>query len=173
MHKKSRPWVHEDGKLKTAAQIRKISRKWNGEQLKDYEQFLVGEQILDQKLWEIDLQRFETYQREETIDPALYDELVTTELTVADFVGSDDEKFTNNFVFYKKYLFSAMKMFTEKEKKIIEGIFWDVKSERQVGADLSISQSTVSKYKKNALAKVKKFLEEIEKELKLTRELSI
>ena len=172
MHK-TKPWIFENGKLKTAVQIKKISKTWNRKQWKDHERFLAENQIIDQKLWKIYLEKFETYQREETIAPSVYDELATTELTVVNFMGSDDEKFTNNFAFYKKHLALAMKMLTQKEKRVVEGVFRDEKSERQVGVDLSISQSTVSKYKKNAMAKIKRFLEEIEKEFELTGEITI
>ena len=69
MIKKTTPWFDKNGKIKPTFIIKAGARKWDAETLSRYKDFLLDNQITVQALWEIYLQKFERYQREEYILP--------------------------------------------------------------------------------------------------------
>ena len=171
MKKQVKPWIDKKGGLKSSRQIGRISRKWDSEQWREYEQFLIQNHITRQSLWDVYLKRFERYQREETINPKRYDKLAATASTVNDFLGGkNDEVFAGKFHFFKPYIHLSMKTLSKREREVIRGIFMEEKTEVQLAKRFSISRSTVSHHKKTALSKMKQFLEEIGKEVHLGQE---
>ena len=58
----------------------------------------------------------------------------------------------------KKRLRESIKMLSEKETAIIEAYYFDGLTERQIAKDRDVSQTTIHRYRKKAIEKLKKLL---------------
>lgn len=64
----------KNGQSASIANLEKKSRKWNSNDFKKYEKFLLDENITSQKLWEIYLKKLESPQREKYLPFDRYDD---------------------------------------------------------------------------------------------------
>ena len=167
MSKKLDAWFVSNRKLKPVWKIRRESRRWTTEQFKKYEEFLLEEKITNQKLWEVYLRKCERYLRESSIELEKYDDLACTDNEIKNWLPDIDEEYTGKYAFFKPYLPSALRQLTLREKKVIKGIYWDNKTNHQLGEKLSIRRNAVQDCKEKALSKMKNYLLEIEENHKM------
>lgn len=52
----------------------------------------------------------------------------------------------------------ALSQLSERERLVVEQLFWDMRTEAEISQELGISQQMVSKIKKEALKKLRKIL---------------
>ena len=143
-------------------EVRKNSKKWSLQDWKDYEQFLSEEQITDQALWEIYLKKLETPLRELLIEPEQYDFL--SGKLKAQFLPEDEKVRKGPYLKYKKHLYDAIKTLSDREWEVIEGIFWDQKTQRQLARKMNISKTVVAVYAERAMKKIKAYILNIQNE---------
>ena len=160
MNSKKNDWIINDDTLKSVHMIRQASKKWKEKDWKEYEEFLIREKILFQSYWEILLEHWDQYQRETQFESEFFDEFTSTDNQVADYFTEEDcEKYAQ----WKKYVKPSLKLLTLKEQDVVFGLFWGRKTESELAREMSISRSTVRDYKKSGIKKIKRFLDEVQK----------
>ena len=166
-----RPWLDEERNFKSASKIERDSKDWTPKHWGFYEKDLVEKKVVKQDLWEIYLKRHEVYQREQLLNPEVYDVLATDEFTTSDLLGDEKEKRKPSPQEF--HLSDALGLLSKREREVVIGTFWNGKTGRELAAKLGISQGSISAYKKTAVKKIKKFLEEIDREIEIQGELIV
>lgn len=180
------------GESFSVAKLKKDSKEWDLKSWKDYGKFLLEEKITDQNLWEIYLRKLEVPLRESYINPKRYinlsmrpkDDLSKEEkeeqkelkkfikdgdVVLEEELGGECERSRDKggrsyYSKYKKYIPMALRILTYRERKVIEGIFWDGKTERNLGRDFNLNKKTISVFKNRAFEKIKDYLLNAESE---------
>ena len=153
----------EKGEYLCPRQVKKDSKEWTLLDWKNYEQFLSEDQIKDQNLWEIYLDKLETPLRETLINPKRYDHLANKLMTSS--YKKKEEDTPSYLIKYGKYLHGALKTLSYREREVIEGVFWDGKTERRLAREMGIDKTVVAIYKKRAMEKIKEYILNIQDEI--------
>ena len=144
-------------------QLKRESKKWNLEDWKNFETYLKEERPEDQALWEIYLKKLETPLREALISHKRYN-IQAKRIPAERYDENDQDR--PSYCRYEKHLHGSIKILSGREREIIEGIFWDGKTERRLARELEINKTAVSIYKKRALDKIKEYMLNIHDEKK-------
>ena len=90
-----------------------------------------------------------------------YEELTTISLSGEEIIHDITQESVEELVIaevMKKRLWESIKMLSEKETAIIEAYYFDGLTERQIAKDRDVSQTTIHRYRKKAIEKLKKLL---------------
>ena len=169
MKKTRSKYLTQKGKFKTLGQILESSKKWVWETWTEYAKELAKQQVTDQRLWNIYLQRIKAPLKENDINKKTYEFLISKE-ALKNYLSSQREEKSKKdpwFYKYKEDLPIAMKILSKIEDAIIRGIFWEEKTESQLAREMKVSCIFISNYKKEAMKKIKDCLLEIEKERRM------
>ncbi len=130
--KLNKPWLNSRGYLFTDDELKSISKFWN------------------QKTWEDYLDFIETPRTESILEEEHYTGLAEKlKYTIEQEEDRD----------LQSELSLALINLTEKQREILEFIFWDGLTTRDIGFKLSISSAAVQKIKDRALISLKKNIE--------------
>ncbi len=137
MKRECKPWLDPNGKPYTEEVLKEISQNW------------------DQETWEVYLQAQEYYLREKLIEPQRYDELADRqeETIFQRFCLSSDSE-TQELV---EFLLTNL---SPKQRFVIEQVFFEGRTEREIARELGISQPRVHLYKTKALDQIKRLMRE-------------
>lgn len=90
-----------------------------------------------------------------------YEELTTISLSGEEIIHDLTQESVEELVIaeiMKKRLRESIQMLSEKEKTIIEAYYFDGLTERQIAKGRDVSQTTIHRYRKKAIEKLKKLL---------------
>ncbi len=137
MHTQLRkPWLDLNGLPLSDEQLQFVSRRW------------------DQKIWEEYLSWFECPLKESQLKSAVYDELAG-KMTESIFSLSSSSECNYTTICFDELL----ALLTPKQKIVIEMIYWQGKSEKEIAKYLGVSRCAIQKFKRRALAKLKRNIE--------------
>ena len=129
-----KPWLNEDGSVKSDAKIRKAGKNWPS------------------SVWEKYLSTLEVGRREEDVlSPAEMDALPTEAHISVMFAMASGEKHQMLSV----VLDACIRELTPRQRSIIVGHYWEGKTITEMAANMGVSKQTVSKTMKKALANLK------------------
>ncbi|MEK6624854.1 MAG: sigma-70 family RNA polymerase sigma factor, partial [Bdellovibrionota bacterium] len=103
----------------------------------------------DQKTWEEYLSWFEFQLREVQVSPKVYDQM-TDNLEESIFALTSSSENSQVIANFKQFLAAL----TPKQKIVIEMIYWQNKSEREIANHLGVSRPAIQNIKKRALAQI-------------------
>ena len=128
---KAKPWLDEFGSLLTSAQLKKHSESWSHE------------------VWEEYLRTIESPLSESQLSPSNFDELAEMQteniFSFSELCADDD---------LKAQIKIMLNVLTKKQKRVMEMIYWENKSERQIATILKIHQTSVRDFKRSALKRL-------------------
>ena len=129
----SQPWLNDDGIALSLEELRLISKNW------------------DTEMWNQYLKYLEPVQKEKLVSPGRLQR---------EFNRKNENIFSQACgacSLHTSQLAQLLKILTERQRQVIEMIYWKNMSHRNIAASLGIYQSTVADIKKGALKKMKKF----------------
>lgn len=133
------PWYQVDGKITPDAHLKMLTPSWD---TKTWEKYLS---------W---LDKIESRTNETLLHPRKYDELCD-ETKESIFVnaesGADDD--------LRKFVAKYLMRLTPQQRRVLELIFWEGQSERDVAELLGIKQQSVHDVKKRAFNKIRGLIE--------------
>ncbi len=129
----SQPWLDDEGMALSLEELRLISKNW------------------DIEMWSQYLKYLEPVQKEKLVSPGRLQR---------EFNRKNENIFSRacgGSSLHASQLSQLLGILTERQRQVIEMIFWKNMSHRNIAASLGIYQSTVADIKKSALKKMKKF----------------
>lgn len=134
MKNPNRPWLNSEGKHLSDNELLKTVKTWGGA---TWEEFLVS--TVEEPLQESLIQ-----------DGSSMDQFTSScRTSYQDMVAAD-----RDYPSLRIHIRALVTKLTFRERAIIYGIFWEGKTQTEIGKSLHISRSTVNKYRDQALKKL-------------------
>jgi len=135
------PWLQQNGRITPDEHLKTLTRKWSSE------------------VWERYLKWYENQtgaRAESLVDTKKYDLICESEVEsiLSGYVQSNAENELKTII--SKFLLRL----TPQQRRVVEMIFWDGRSERYVAEHLLINQKSVHRLKLRALSKIKDLIKE-------------
>ena len=136
MHKSQvKPWLNEDGSVKSDAEIRKAGEQW------------------PPSVWEAYLTTLEVRRRKgDVILPHIKMASFSTEQHISTVFSMANKQ---NLPLLKVMLNACIRELTPRQRDVIIRHYWDGKTITEIAASMRVSKQSVSKTMKTALAKIK------------------
>ena len=132
-----KPWLNEDGSIKSDAEIRKVNQQW------------------PPGVWEAYLSTLEVGRREEDVlSPAEMDTFSTEESTGMLFSMASRKKYSR----LKFALKASIHTLSPRQREVIVSHYWDGKTVAEIAASMGVSEQSVRKTMKTALSKLRSCL---------------
>ncbi len=129
-----KPWLNEDGSIKSDAKIRKEGQQW------------------PPSVWEAYLSTLEVGRREEDVlSPAEMDTFSTEQHISVAFSMARKQ----SYPLLKVMLDACIRELTPKQRDVVIRYYWDSKTVAEIAASMGVSKQAVRKTMKIALAKIK------------------
>ena len=129
-----KPWLNEDGSVKSDAKIRKAGQQW------------------PPSVWEAYLSTFEVGRREEDVlSPAEMDNFSAEECAGMLFSMAEEEKHP----LFKVVLNACIRELTTRQRNVIIAHYWDGKTITEIAASTGVSKQTISRTMQKALKNLK------------------
>ena len=129
-----KPWLNEDGSVKSDAEIRKVGRQW------------------PPSVWQKYLATLEVRREEEVVLPPSEMDALSTEahISLMFAMASGEKHKLLNVV-----LDACIRELTPRQRSLIVGRYWEGKTITEMAANMGVSKQTTSKTMKKALANLK------------------
>lgn len=126
-----KPWLDKDGNELSVENLRLESKNW------------------DQQTWEFYLESKDAILKEKLMSPGRYSK------ESAKIKESFLSQLSSGSFLEKSHLESLLRALTPRQRQIIEMIFWQSMSQRQIANALGLNQSTVADVKRSAIRKMR------------------
>ncbi|MBI2519475.1 MAG: sigma-70 family RNA polymerase sigma factor [Bdellovibrio sp.] len=130
-----KPWLGQNGLPLSDKELKLASRRW------------------DLKTWEEYLSWFDIQLKETQISPTIYNKIADN-LEESIFALCSSNENSHAIASFNKFL----SVLTPKQKIVIEMIFWQNKSEREIAKHLGVSRPAIQNIKKRALAQIEQMI---------------
>ena len=146
-HKK--PWLNEDGSLKSDAEIKKLGQTWSQETWTRYLDATMGK--FD--VWNKRLNAMVGVPNKRVVFfPYMDTAAMASRAQFSDFISDSDK---DSYPSLDSACQVAIKGLSKKERSVLKMIFWEEKSPSEIAKELKITPSTVRVLKMGALKKLR------------------